>query len=181
MSYSFISRCITRDTTMEVVDLLVHPLASIMAFNCTTFGGCRTYGQPSCLNYGQSFFIQQRLSSYKNPTMLLCVTRFHSSLDREAMHYFTIHDLRIHSWQENLEYVSLLLTIKKFFTYLIQSYLPLNLNSWTLVYGMLLTISYPLKWVVLLVYNSQNLLRLLIQLMTKNIQDDMHRLPCNNN
>ena len=28
--YSTISRCITKDTTMEVVEFMVHPLASIM-------------------------------------------------------------------------------------------------------------------------------------------------------
>ena len=50
-----------QDTTMEVVDLMAHPLASIMGFILYNIGGCRPYGPPSCLNYGQSNFTQQRL------------------------------------------------------------------------------------------------------------------------
>ena len=43
-----------QDTTMEVVDLMAHPLASIMGFILYIIGGFRPYGPPSCLNYGQS-------------------------------------------------------------------------------------------------------------------------------
>ena len=56
-TYSTISICKTRDTTMEVVDLMVHCLASITGNNST-------------------------LKNYKSkdPLMLMCVDRFHSHL-----------------------------------------------------------------------------------------------------
>ena len=133
--YSTISRCKTKDITLEVVDLMVHPLASIVGIQLYNFGGCRPYGPPSCLNYGQSSLIQQRLSN-KNPIMLLCVIRFHSSLGREIMHYFTIHDL-VNTWINNtllaIDFGIWLHTFnnKTSSHTSFNSYLPLNLlNLW---------------------------------------------------
>ena len=51
---------------------MAHPLASIMGILLYNIGGYRPYRPPSCLNYGQSNFTQQRLP-IKNPIMLLCV------------------------------------------------------------------------------------------------------------
>ena len=90
-----------KNTTMEVVDLMVHPFASIMGTQLYNIGDCRPCGPPSCLNHGKSIINQHRLSN-KNPIMLLCVTRFHSSLGREVMHYFTIHDLTIQDFKNTL-------------------------------------------------------------------------------
>ena len=70
--YSTISICLTKDTTMEVVDLMVHPLASIVGIQLYNIGGCRPYGPPSCLNYGQSNLTSTKLQ-IKDPIMLTCV------------------------------------------------------------------------------------------------------------
>ena len=149
---------------------MVHHLASIMGIQLYNIGGCRPYGPPSCLNYGKSFLIQLRLSN-KNPIIFLCVDRFHSSLVREVMLYFTIHDLPIQDFNNTL----LTRHFVIWFHILNNKRASHILNSilnylYTLAYESyfkkrFLIINYPLIWGFFLACDSLNQLRFLIPLI----------------